>query len=327
MRVTPSLDTLGSFEICEPPDDSFIESEPVIVFDGTNYVVAWSDEKYGPSNTYHPFVARVSPEGTVLDSGIKVSTSSVAEYRPNIVDDGQRSFVMWAGSSRGCYGRFVNRDGMPEGDVVTIATGTASGPDAAFGDSCYLVVWHTGTYPTLELYASLLSRTGELVGSTIPIATGPDCQRWADVVHDGENFLVVWQTGLNNEASTIYGQFVGDDGSLVGTQFAICGNEPQQRWWPCVAASDSNFLVAWEQGASARDVWGNIDLPVTGVAKAGDSPAIAPAGPTMFAGGPGPGSFQVFDALGRRVSGIRRPGTYFALLRGRPTKFIVGSGR
>jgi hypothetical protein len=98
-------------------------------------------------------VARVSPEGVVLDTGVRVSTSGVSEYRPNTSDDGSRSFVVWSGSSMDCYSRFVNRDGVPEGSVVTLATGAASGPDAACGDSCYLAVWFTGTYPALDLYA------------------------------------------------------------------------------------------------------------------------------------------------------------------------------
>jgi len=328
VRVTPSLDTIGSLEICNPTTDSFIESDPVVAFDGTNYLVAWTDEKYGPSNYYHPFVARVSPAGVVLDSGIRVSTSSSPEYRPNIADDGTRSFIMWSGSNQGCFGRFVNRDGIPEGNVITIAGGTASGPDAAFGDSCYLAVWHSGAYPTLELYARLVSRAGELVGNTIPIATGAGCHRWADVIYDGENFLVVWMTGENNLPSTIYGQVVGDDGSLVGNRFAICGNEPQQRWWPSAAVSDSNFLVAWEQGTTARDVWGNVDLPLTGVAETPAQPFASQLGQTIargvvwLANGPGtsPNPSWLLDAAGRKALELRvgpnnvrhlSPGVYF----------------
>lgn len=311
MRVTPSLDTLETFEICNPAEDSFIQSDPTVIFTGTNYLAAWIDEKYGPSNYYHPFVARIAPDGTVLDTGVRVSTSSMPEYRPNLADDGERSFVVWSGSSAGCFGRFVNRDGMPEGNVVPIAPGTTSGPNLAFGDSCYLVAWFSGTYPALELYASLVSRTGELLVSPIPIATGPDCHRWADVAYDGSNFLVVWQTGLNNQASTIYGQFIADDGTPILTPFPINGNEPQQRWWPAIAVSDSNILVAWEQGVS-RDVWGNVDISLTGVAESPAGPTQrTAAGPTMVSARL-PGSRVLFDALGRRVAKTARPGVYFS---------------
>jgi hypothetical protein len=325
VRVTPSLDTLNTFYICNPAEDSFIESDPVVTFTGQNYLVVWSDEKYGPSNVYHPFAARVTPAGVVLDSGTRVSTSGVSEYRPNVADDGRRSLVVWSGSLNGAHGRFVNREGMPEGNVFQLAPGTASGPNLCFGDSCYLAAWHAGTYPALELHGSLVSREGELIGSTIPIATGTGCHRWADVAHDGTHFLVVWITGENNLPTTIYGQFVGDDGSLVGGRFAICGSEPQPRWWPALAYSDSNCLVAWEQG-SACDVYGNVDITVTGLAEAGHrpSPGQVPE-PTILAGASSVkriASYVVFDALGRRSTALKS-GVYFVRVPG-PEPSAVG---
>jgi hypothetical protein len=329
VRVTPSLDTINSFEICNPPVDSFIQSEPSVAFAGDNYLVVWSDEKYGPSNRYHPFAARVTPEGVVLDSGVKLSTSSVAEYRPNVADDGSRSLVVWSGSSRGCYGRFVKRDGMPEGDVITIAPGTASGPNLCFGDSCYLVVWHEGTYPALELYGSLVSRQGELIGSTISIATDSGCQRWAVPAFDGTNFLVVWMSGENNVPESIIGQFIAQDGSLVGPRLTISSTPSTYRWWPALAFSDQNCLVAWEQGSS-RDVWGNMNILVTGLSEQTEpsSLAVPLSGTILSASGPEleTDTNLVFNALGRKVhtNGIG-PGVYYLVGPGStmPTRTLV----
>jgi hypothetical protein len=307
VRVTPDLDTLSAFYICNPAEDSFMESDPVIAFTGENYLVVWSDEKYGPSNVFHPFCARVTPAGVVLDSGVKVSTSSASEYRPNVADDGERSLVVWAGSSNGAYGRFVNREGMPDGDVFQIAPGTASGPNLCFGDSNYLVVWQTGTFPVLELYGRTVSRGGEL-GAPFPLATGSACQRWNALAYDGDNFLVVWMSGANNQPETIFGQFVADDGSLVGGRFAVSGTTPVMRWWPALAFSDSNCLVAWEQGTS-YDVYGNVDVQTTGIAERPSPPTAARrTGPTVVAAPPE--GTVLYDALGRRSSALR-PGIYF----------------
>jgi len=309
VRVTPDLDTLNTFYICNPAEDSLIQSDPVVTFTGENYLVVWSDEKYGPSNAYHPFAARVSPSGVVLDSGVKVSTSSSYEYRPNVAADGERSLVVWSGSSSGSYGRFVNREGMPEDGVLQIAPGNASGPNLCFGDSSYLVVWHTGSYPTLELYGRLVSRHGELC-DPFAIATGSGCQRWAAPAYDGQRFLVVWMSGLNNEPETIVGQLVATDGSLVGDRFPVSGTSAIQRWWPALAFSDSNCLVAWDQGTS-RDVYGNVDVLVTGVAeplpvssnKCGQLPSVV--------SGRLAGRACMYDALGRRSQALK-PGVYFA---------------
>jgi len=320
VRVTPDLDTLNTFYICNPADDSFIETDPVVTFTGENYLVVWSDEKYGPSNAYHPFAARVTPAGVVLDSGVKVSTSSAAERRPNVADDGERSLVVWSRSSNGSHGRFVNRDGLPEGGVFQIAPGTASGPNLCFGDSCYLVVWHEGTYPSLQLHGSLVSRQGDLVGSTIPVATDSGCSRWAALAYDGENFLTVWMSGLNNEPETIFGRFIANDGSLVGDRFAVSATTPVMRWWPALAFSDSNCLVAWDQGSS-RDVYGNVDVLVTGVTE--PSPVSATQRskrPSVISGGL-PDRVPLYDALGRRSQALK-PGVYFTREAGQTSKAL-----
>ena len=320
MRVTPDLDTLNTFYICNPAEDSFMETDPVITFTGENYLVVWSDEKYGPSNTFHPFAARVTPAGVVLDSGVRVSTSGGYEYRPNVADDGTRSLVVWSGSSNGSYGRFVNRDGLPEDDAFQIAPGTASGPNLCFGDSCYLVVWHEGAYPTLELYGNLVSRRGELIGDRIQIATGSGCNRWAALAYDGENFLTVWMSGLNNEPETIFGQFIANDGSLIGDRFPVSDTSGVIRWWPALAFSDSNCLVAWEQG-SGYDVYGNVDVRVTGVAEPSPTPATQRSRrPSVLSGGL-PNYVPLYDALGRRSQALK-PGVYFTREAGQTSKVL-----
>jgi hypothetical protein len=320
VRVTPSLDTLNTFLICNIADDTFIQTDPTVTFTGQNYLVVWSDERYGPSNVFHPFAVRVTPAGVVLDSGVKVSTSGGYEYRPNVADDGTRSLVVWSVSSDGSYGRFVNRDGMPDGDVFQIAPGTASGPNLCFGDSCYLVVWHEGTYPSLQLYGSLVSRQGELIGNTIPIATDSGCQRWAVVAYDGHNFLTVWMSGENNQPETIFGRFIANDGSLVGDRFAVSATSSTERWWPALAYSDSNCLVAWEQGTSA-DIYGNVDVRVTGVAE--QQPVMVTTRslqPTVVSGSLRSRA-RVYDALGRRSQGLG-PGVYFTREAGQTSKVL-----
>ncbi len=320
VRVTPDLDTLNTFLICNTADDSLMQTDPTVTFTGEDYLVVWSDEKYGPSNVFHPFAARVTPAGVVLDSGVKVSTSSGYEYRPNVADDGTRSLVVWSVSSSGSYGRFVNRDGLPEGDVFQIASGTASGPNLCFGDSNYLVVWHQGAYPSLQLYGSLVSRQGDLVGSTIPIATDGGCSRWAVAAYDGSRFLVVWMSGENNLPETIFGRFVATDGSLVGDRFPVSGTSAVVRWWPALAFSDSNCLVAWEQGTS-YDVYGNVDVLVTGVAEPGPAPeAQRGKRPSVVSGGL-PDRAHVYDALGRRSQALK-PGVYFTREAGRTNKIL-----
>ena len=263
MRVTPNLDTINSFEICPKLE---IQTYPAITFDGQNYLVVWSDNNFGGSY-YYVAAARVTPGGVVLDTGACITNGTgSSEYRAKIAYDGNRSLVVWPKSSGPIYGRFINSQCQPEGNMFVIASAPAGGPNIAFDGTNYLVVWFSGTYPALELYGHLVSTQGALVGSPISIAVGAGCHRWADITFDGTKYLVIWQTGENNAGQKIYGQFIGTDGVHIGDTFMICDNTYEERWWPAIAVADSNFLTVWGQGyGSACNSWGNVDVSVTGL--------------------------------------------------------------
>jgi len=257
------MDTINSLEICPK---FLIQTYPAVTFDGNNYIVVWSDNNFGGSY-YYLAAARVTPDGVVLDTGACISSGTgFSEYRAKIAYDGNRCLVVWPKSSGPVYGRFLNGQCQPEGNIFIIASAPAGGPNVAFGDTSYLVVWFSGSYPALELHGQLVSTQGVLLGGPIDIVLGSGCHRWADVVFDGAKYLVVWQTGENNVGQKIYGQFIGTDGSLLGGNFMICDNTTQERWWPAVAVSDTNILVTWGQGySSACDIWGNADVTITAV--------------------------------------------------------------
>ena len=78
------------------------EAEPAIAFDGTNYLVAWDDNRNDPWGDI--FAARVSPAGTVLDpSGIAVAANSspagLAQREPSVAANGS-FLVAWRDDRR-----------------------------------------------------------------------------------------------------------------------------------------------------------------------------------------------------------------------------------
>lgn len=317
MRVTPSMDTLASFEICNPPVLDMIQTYPKVAYGDSNYLVIWSDEKIGASNYYYICTARVTPDGAVLDTGACISSGvGNSEYRGDVTWDGTRWLAVWPKSTF-IEGRFITTQGLPDGNIMTLASGGANGPTIAFDGVNYFLAYQTGTWPNYNICGRFISPQGTPIGNEIVLAVdNGDTLRWPDVVFDGNNYLVVWMTGQNNPGPNyIYGQGLATDGTLIGGNFLISDNTSSMRWWPVVAASDSNYLVSWGQGLSS-DVYGNCDTKIVGIreGEAGHQ-ANTIQGSTIYSGSLLPlmkQGFIVFDISGRRVVSERvQPGVYF----------------
>src|SRR5262249_37642092 len=70
---------------------------PAVTFDGTNYIVAWSDLRNAPFSGADVYAARISPAGSTLDPGGFVVTSAVGDqFSPAAASSGTGSLVVWA---------------------------------------------------------------------------------------------------------------------------------------------------------------------------------------------------------------------------------------
>ena len=86
---------------------------PAVAFDGTNYLVVWSD---GPaSSPTDIYGARVSKAGTVLDgAGIPISNRPTYDAEPAVAFDGTNYLVVWSAQSDNqfdLYGARVSKAG------------------------------------------------------------------------------------------------------------------------------------------------------------------------------------------------------------------------
>jgi hypothetical protein len=168
------LDPPPGIAICYLPGSNQLNT--AVVFNGTNYLVCWQDDRYGWTFEYEIYGARVSPNGTVLDpDGIRISpfVNYFNHISPAVASDSKDYFVVWA------YREWNNEE------------------------------YH------YEIYGSRIDSSGVVIDTSgIPICTADNHQKNPSVIFDGINYIVTWQDNRTGDYD-IYGVVVNPSGTVI----------------------------------------------------------------------------------------------------------------
>lgn len=259
VRVTPTLDTLYSFIICNEIGG---QSDPALAFDGVNYIVVWSDTRF--SGVFEWITAaRLTSEGIVLDSSYCIGDHMNSECFPAIACGDSTALVVWHRKFYGICARVLDHEAQPIDSVFRIdSTRTSLTPPAiAFGDSTFFVVWadfnQGGT--DLDIFGQILAQDGTGIGNKCIIADRAVNECEPSIAFDGEHYIVVWRT----DSMAVNGRLVAADGQLIGDLLRVSDTTAQQRQYPSVCSGTTNYLVSWSEWHNDFDIYGNVDIPLT----------------------------------------------------------------
>ncbi|MEO0067797.1 MAG: hypothetical protein ABIK23_01530 [candidate division WOR-3 bacterium] len=256
-RVTPAGVVLDSAGIPISTAENN-QTDPAVAFDGTNYLVVWSDSRSGNSDIYG---ARVTPAGVVLDSaGIPISTAANFQGYPAVAFSGTNYFVAWHDNRRGTwsdvYGARVAPDGTvldPSGISISAAANTQAHPAVAFDGTNFMVVWHDDRRGYLDIYGARVSQSGTVLdGNGLQICTATRPQSFPALVFDSTNYLVVWADERNGNYD-IYATRVTPGGTVIDTGGIPISTVVNNQRLPAVGFDGSNYLVVWTDGRSGVD--------------------------------------------------------------------------
>jgi len=262
-RVTADgvvLDTAG-IPISAATSDQVL---PSVAFDGTNYLVIWTDYRSFSPDIYG---ARVSVGGVVLDpAGIAISTAANSQYYPAVGFDGTNYLVVWQDSRlrpyHDIYGTRISVGGVvldTAGIAICTAANEQGNPSIAFDGTNYMVVWQDGrSGSSADSYGTRVSVDGVVLDTAgIAICTAANEQWNPSIAFDGTNYFVVWEDHRNESWGDIYGTRVSAEGVVLDTSgVAICTVTNRQEH-PSIGFDGTNYLIVWEdsRGGASFDVY------------------------------------------------------------------------
>lgn len=268
-RVDPSgtiLDTVG-IGISVGPNFKYY---PAVSYDSTNYFVVWHES----GNAYDIFGARVSQDGTVLDTvGIAISLASNTQADPSVAFDGVNYFVVWRDERSGDYADIYGARVDPSGivlDTVGIEICAAEYwqgyPSITFDSTNFVVAWgDMRNSSSSDVYGTRVSPAGIVLDSLgIAISIANYDQWHVYVAFGGTNCLVVWGDERGGLYTDVYGARVSPSGVVLDSTNILISREAYSQWYSSVAFDSINYLVVWEDERS-----GTKDIYATRVSQTG----------------------------------------------------------
>jgi hypothetical protein len=228
-------------------------NDPVIAFNGTNYLVAW--EKGNDI-----FGARISKAGVVMDpGGFVIFQDSYSQFKPAIASDGQNWLVVWEDGRNSSleiqsdiYGAVVSPDGsvlQPQSIAISTAVFDQVNPAVAYAGGNYIAVWQdyrAGIAQTPNIFGTRIAADGtvlDIAGAGIIIDAGTPATDPA-LAFDGTNLLLCWTNGFYPEF-TIKGARINTSFGLLDAQPLALSTGTSNQHNPCLAYNGENYTVLW----------------------------------------------------------------------------------
>jgi hypothetical protein len=278
------------------------QTTPVLAFNGSQYLVAWTDARNMATSDLDIYGALVSTSATVTPSeGFVISTGAADEEAPATASNGTNYLVVWqdyrnsATSGADLYGVRVSTTGAvldPTAIAISTAPGDQVSPYVATDGANYLVVWEdyrNAETAGVDVYGARVTGSGTVLDPDgIPISTG-DYDQLAPAAAAGlGGYLVVWEDGRNlaTTGADIYGSRVSSAGAVLDAGgLPICTVNSAQ-YSAAVAFDGTHYLVVWSDernlGVTGVDVYGTRVTTSGTVLDSPNIPIIQAAGDDIF---------------------------------------------
>jgi len=225
---------------------------PYVAFDGTNYLMTWTDDEHGidNANVYGQFV---SVSGSLVGPAFPIVALSGAEHARGITF-GDTTYLLVYHVNDILFGQRLSKAGNLIGGEVQISNTTAHDPGIAFDGINFLTAW-CDDIDDCDIFGQFVSPSGVLVGTNFLIDGGPyRSDNPVSLAFNGLRYLVAFHDQANNIDSTgwnLLGCFVTTTG-VVEDKFTICDSTKNPQF-PMIAFDGASYLIAWDNYTTAHD--------------------------------------------------------------------------
>lgn len=251
VRINSDLNRIGStITICA---DDLEQRDPVVSCNGSQFMVAWTDARYGDDVT-NVQGTRVDASGNVLARLLLCLNENQQENPAIGAVPGGGWLVAWEDTRTGTsnlYTRTVSSSGsMGVESLLSSRTSYKYTPSIAYDGTNYFVTWYD-SYSSQAICGAFVNGSGQrIAGSDIFIRTGSYNLANPKVVWTGEKYAVTWEDDRNqsNTNTDIYLSRIHTDGTVEDSGGILVTNlapkETQPVFAPISATQVNAFYIS-----------------------------------------------------------------------------------
>ena len=237
----------------------FHYEDPVVAFDGTNYLVVWQAWAEGWGVGLGG--VRVDTSGNVLDP-VDIHIAQGDCFWPAIAFDGVNFFVVWE-ESGDIYGTRVDQSGNvldTAGIPISTAPYAQEQPSISFDGTHYVVVWRDSRNDSVhyDIHGARISPSG-IITESFAVSTQSGRQFAPAIAHGAEDQLLItytgW-TGSNNDnpinTMRIWGEFYPFVGIAEDGRFMVKNSQYNLHVYP--NPFTHNIKISFSVGHNAKGI-------------------------------------------------------------------------
>jgi photosystem II stability/assembly factor-like uncharacterized protein len=230
------------------------EEDPVIAWDGHNYMAAWQSNRIDPYN-YDVYVSQINSDGTVLNPhGTPITTAPSNQIFADLAWGKGQYLAVWqdlrSHQRWEIYGTRFLPDGTvrdPEGIPLAVGTRNARHPQVAWDGKNFLVVWmEENKGRGWDIAGVRVHPDGTVLDKErILIASAPGDQANPVVAWGDGQYLVVWMDSPPDAEPMIAGARMDEAGRLLDHERLMLSRSSRHPAFPSVAWGNGQFVVVW----------------------------------------------------------------------------------
>jgi hypothetical protein len=225
---------------------------PDIVWDGTNYAVAYDDSRLG-AQAHDIFFQKLDSSGQKVGPEVRITTDPARQSSPILKWNGTEYGIAWTDYrfpfNREIYFARLDASGAVIGTEVRVTNDAADSawPDLAWNtvDKQWALVWHDTRDGNDEIYFARLDAMGTKLGADVRLTNAANFSGFPSIDWNGSEYGVSWQ----DERTTV------GKPAIYFAQVSAAGVKTSPEFLLSSGTGSSTFTTALWNGQTYAFAW------------------------------------------------------------------------